>query len=58
MDFDFEGLTTDELAEMFIDVVSGGFQEDQEFMSALKKEIGTRKDDIMGLVSSRDNYVS
>ncbi len=55
MEYNFDGLTTDELAAMFIDVVRGGFREDKEFISALKEEIARRKDDVMRL---EEVYVS
>ncbi len=47
MEYNFDGLTTDELAAMFIEVVRGEFQEDREFIDALKEEICTRKEDVM-----------
>jgi len=46
---DFKSLPTDELVEMYIEVIRGGFQQEPVFISALKEEIGTRKDDVMRL---------
>lgn len=43
MDYNFNYLTTDQLAQMFIEVVRAGFKGDKEFTDALREEIKRRK---------------
>ena len=41
--YDFSYLSTDDLAQMFIDVARANFPEDAEFKEAVRKEIARRK---------------